>query len=172
MVKQIKLFLFLFALFIFEGTVMTVFSPDRIWDHVQLVPNFVMVAVLMVSFFCNRSLALRYAVFFGFLGDIVYTSVLGVYAFCMGFTVYLLASLSKLFNMNALAVMVASLLGVCLLQIEVYFIYHLIGVTNQTFWTFLAGHLPPTLVLNAAFTILIFYPFRRFLLGMADTIEE
>jgi len=90
----------------------------------------------------------------------------------MGFTVYFIASLSKLFNMNVLVVLVAAILGVCLLQTEVYFIYHLIGVTNQTFLAFLVRHLPPTLILNAAFTILIYYPFRRFLIGMRDMIEE
>ncbi|WKB36837.1 rod shape-determining protein MreD [Terrilactibacillus sp. S3-3] len=171
--KQIKLFLFLFVLFIFEGTVMTVFSPGGIWDRVQLVPNFVMVLFLWFPFFITAvwHCAMLFF-FFGLLGDIVYTSVLGVYAFCMGFTVYFIASLSKLFNMNVLVVLVAAILGVCLLQTEVYFIYHLIGVTNQTFLAFLVRHLPPTLILNAAFTILIYYPFRRFLIGMRDMIEE
>ncbi|RYL93878.1 rod shape-determining protein MreD [Sporolactobacillus sp. THM7-4] len=166
--RQLKLFLFLFLLFLFQGTVMVHFSLNNMWGKVQMVPDFLLVACLMVSFFADMKTGLQYAILFGFLIDLVYTSVIGVYAFSLGLAVYLVYSLSKFFNMNAATVLMLSLIGVFLLQTEVYVIYSVIGLIRQPLSGFLQWRLPATLALNGAFTLIIYYPFRSFLRKMSE----
>lgn len=170
--KPFKLFLILFLLFIFQGTLFTVFSPQWFGVKLAIVPHFVMVAVLFVGLFVNRGMALRYGLILGFLIDIVYTNVLGVYAFCMGVTVYLLSFLPKLFHLNVFVVFIISLLGVSLLEIEVYFIYSLIGLAQEPFLSFLSNRLWQTALLNGVFALIIFVPYRRFLLTLEMGYSE
>ncbi|RYM06848.1 rod shape-determining protein MreD [Sporolactobacillus sp. THM7-7] len=169
--KQLKLFLFLFLIFIFQGTVMMQIPVQRIWNHVQMVPNFLLVAILMIAFFAGPRSGVQYGILFGFLVDLNYTSVIGVYAFSLGLTVYLIASLSRLFNMNVVTTVLLSMAGVCLHQLIVYVIYSMIGVTGQPFTDFLQWRLPATLILNSVFALIIYYPFRRFLRSMSEYEE-
>ncbi|MFD2618168.1 rod shape-determining protein MreD [Terrilactibacillus laevilacticus] len=162
--KHLKLFLVLFLLLIIEGSVMPVFLPDFQWKPIQMVPVFVFIFILFISFFLSRNLSLLYAIVFGFLTDMVYTSILGVYAFCMGLTAYLFSYLARLFHLNLFIILILTLLGISVFQFEVYMIYSLIGVTNQSFTDFLKWRLPATLLLNGVFIILFYYPFQRLLL--------
>lgn len=171
--KHVKLFLFLFFLFIIQGTVMTVFSPEWFGYQIAMIPHFVMVVVIYIAIFVNRGLALKYGIIFGLMIDLIYTSVLGVYGFGIGLTVYLISYLSKVFHMNLIVVLFVCMVGVSLLECEVYGIYSLIGLAKQPFLSFVEGRLPPTAILNGVFSIIVFYPLRRYLLTMdADSTEE
>ncbi|RYL94684.1 rod shape-determining protein MreD [Sporolactobacillus sp. Y61] len=160
--KRFGLFLILFLLFVLEGTIFARFLPVGNAYQVQIVPAFVFVAILLMAFFGDY--AIRYAVLFGFLIDLVYTSTLGVYAFCMGLTVYLIHALSKWLSMNVATTLLLVAAGVCLLQTGVYVIYLMIGQTDQTLLSFFKFRLPGTVAVNVAFALIIYYPFRRFLL--------
>ncbi|WP_243646905.1 rod shape-determining protein MreD [Scopulibacillus darangshiensis] len=162
-----KLFLILFLLFIVQGTVMTVFSPEWFGYHIPMIPHFIMVTVLFIAFFVNRGQALKYGIIFGFMIDLVYTTVLGVYAFCIGLTAYILSYLTKAFHMNIYVVLFVCMFGVSLLELEVYSIYSLIGMADQSFSNFVKWRLPPTAILNGVFAVIVFYPLRRFL----ETVE-
>lgn len=164
--KQLKLFIILFLLFLIQGTILTRLPIGTIWKSVQIVPDFLFVALLMISFFAGSSLAMRYAVFFGLLTDLVYTSVIGVYAFSMTLAVYLVSSAARWLNLNTMTVVLLAGLGVCLLQAEVYLIYLAIGLTAQPPLDFLRWRLPATFLLNAAFALVIYYPFHHFLQSM------
>ncbi|MFC7393192.1 rod shape-determining protein MreD [Scopulibacillus cellulosilyticus] len=171
--NHVKLFLILFVLFLIQGTVMTVFSPEWFGFNMAVIPHFILVAVMLIAFFLNRGTAVKYGVVFGFLIDIIYTNVWGVYAFCIAFTAYLMSYLTKVFHMNLIVVLFISMIGVCFLELEVYGIYSIVGLTNVPFVHFLEFRLPPTAALNGVFTIIAFYPMRRFLGRMREgTVEE
>ncbi|WP_238537522.1 rod shape-determining protein MreD [Sporolactobacillus vineae] len=163
-----KLFFILFLLFLIEGTVLPHVLPLQTGDHFEIVPAFVMVAVLLIAFFANVRWGMRYAILFGLLNDIVNTSVIGVYAFSMGLSLYLTYLLSKWVNLNLMTALALSAFGVLLCQIEVYLIYLMIGVTTQPVTAFLIWRLPPTLVLNIIFTLIFYFPFWHFLSGMDE----
>lgn len=170
--KQLKLFIFLFLLYLIQGTILTRLPLETIWKPVQIVPDFLFVALLMVSFFASGRWAMRYAILFGFLIDLVYTSVIGVYAFSMTLAVYLVSAIAKWLNLNVVTVLLLTSLGICLLQTEVYVIYSVIGVTSQQPAAFLRWRIPATLLFNAVFTLLIYHPFHRFLHSMAGMDEN
>lgn len=170
--KQVKLFLILFLLFILQGTILTVFSPQWFGVKLAIVPHFVMVVVLLVGLFVNKGKGLRYGILFGFLIDMTYTSVLGVYAFCMGVTVYFLSYLAKVFHLNIFVVFLLTLLGVGLLEIEVYGVYSLIGLADEPFMAFLKNRLWMTALLNGVFALIFFFPLRRFMLSIETGYSE
>jgi rod shape-determining protein MreD len=170
--KQSKVFILLFLLFLVQGTVMPLVPISYAWGKLQLVPEFTLVTLLMIAFFGSLSWGLKYAVLFGFLADIIYSSVLGVYAFSVTLTVYLIHGISKWVNMNVAMTVLLVSVGVCIMQIEAYVIYMMIGVTNQEPGFFFRSRLLPTVLLNGVFTLLIYYPLRRFLESISDEIEK
>ncbi|MDN3955512.1 rod shape-determining protein MreD [Sporolactobacillus laevolacticus] len=170
--KQIKVFIFLFLLFLIQGTVMPLFPFSYAWGKAQIVPEFVLVALLMVAFFGSISWGLKYAVLFGFLIDIVYSSVLGVYAFSLAVAVYCAQIISRWVNMNAAMTMLLVVAGVCIMQCEVYVIYLMIGLTDQQPAFFFQWNLIPTVLLNVLFAAIIYYPFRRYLERISDGPEK
>ncbi|MCL1630512.1 rod shape-determining protein MreD [Sporolactobacillus sp. CPB3-1] len=170
--KQSKIFILLLFLFLIQGTVMPLLPFSDAWGKVQPVSEFVFVALILTSFFGSLSLSLRYALIFGFLTDIVYSSILGVYAFCFGVTVYLVHALSKWVNLNAVMTVLLVSLGICMVQAEIYLIYSMIGIAKQQIEFFFQYHLLPTIGLNALFTLLLYYPYKRLLEKIADAIEK
>ncbi|TGA99486.1 rod shape-determining protein MreD [Sporolactobacillus shoreae] len=167
--KQFKLFIFLFFTFMAEGTIMMHFIPYENWGHIQIVPDFLFVLLLMVAFFADEGWGMRYAIVFGLLTDLVYTSIIGVYAFSMGLAVYVTYSLSKWVNMNIVMTAVLSAFGVFFLQTEVYLIYLMIRLTDQPMNIFFQWRIPATIGLNIVFTLVVYFPFKRFLSGMKKT---
>lgn len=150
-----------FFFFIFSGTVMQVFSPHWFGVPYELVPRFSMVVILFIGIFVNRPVALVYGLIFGFLYDIVYTNVIGVYFFSMAFTAYIIASIAQAFRNSLYTTFFLGLLGIVMLEIQVYGLYSIVGIAQMPLKPFLYDRLIPTLLLNGIFIILVFYPFRR-----------
>lgn len=170
--RQLKLFLFLLVVFLFQGTVYTYLPVERAMEDVQVVPCFLLVSLLLIAFFIGGGIALRYAILFGFLVDLVYTPIIGAYAFSLALTVYLVHSFSRLFNKNLATVLMLVLIGVVLLQLFVYGIYTIISLIDQPFMDMLQRRLPATVMLNGVFTLIVYYPLRKFLRDLADRLEE
>ena len=171
--RQFLLFIILFCFFISQGTIFQVFTPEWFGYHFMAIPHLALIGTCFVGLFLRRSTAVQYAVLFGFLLDVTSSNILGVYAFCMGLTTYLISLLAKWIQLNLFVVLVLMLIAVSLVEIEVYGIYSLIHKVTMSFQEMLVWRLPPTLILNGCLTILIFFPFRRFLLHLVpDQPEE
>ena len=160
MMKQVQLFIVLLVLFLLQGTVFQVFSLRSFGYDLVASPYFILIAVLMIGFFNSKTVALRYAIIFGFLIDFVYTDVWGVYAFCMTVTSYVLLFIGRHFNTHIIIILLTSMVATILVDVEVYGIYTLIGITKQNFIEYIQQHLAPTLILNSVFTVICFYPLR------------
>lgn len=159
---RVLLPLVIFFFFVFEGTVMQVFSADYFDVPYAVVPRFVMVMVLFVAFFMKRSTALIYGLVFGLGMDVIYSDYIGVYMFTIAFTGYIMASIVPLFHINVLTTLFLGLLGVVILEFQVYGLYAVIGIAPMPMNVFLYERLMPTLVLNGAFIILVYYPMQRY----------
>ncbi|MFT8391791.1 MAG: rod shape-determining protein MreD [Sporolactobacillus sp.] len=166
--KQFKLFMILFLTLLVQGTIMPRFLNTTSNSSVQMVPEFIFVFLLLTAVFGRVEWSIRYALIFGFLTDIIFTPVLGVYAFSMTLAVYLCTQVARWFNLTIVSALLISVLGVAIDQVIVYFIYLMIGVTDQEFLLFLSNHLLPTLILNAAFMVIAYYPFRLFIQADED----
>lgn len=158
--KQLQLFIVLLVLFLLQGTVFQVFSLRSFGYDLVASPYFILIAVLMIGFFYSKTVALYYAVVFGFLIDLVYTDVWGVYAFCITLTSYILLLIGKHFNIHIIVVLLVAIIATFLVDLEVYGIYTLLGIAKQNFIAYIHQHLVPTLILNSGFTVICFYPLR------------
>ncbi|GGE42676.1 rod shape-determining protein MreD [Pullulanibacillus camelliae] len=158
--KQVKLFIVLLVFLLLQGTVFQVFSLRSFGYNLIAAPHFILIGVLMIGFFYSRTIALRYALIFGFLIDLVYTDVWGVYAFCITITTYVLLLVGKHFNTHIVIILLTAMIATLLLDMEVYGIYTLIGIAKQNFTLYTHQHLAPTLILNSVFTVICFYPLR------------
>lgn len=170
--RAIKLFLVLFVFFILQGTVMQIFSPTYFGADFVSVPHFVLIGIIMIGLFYDRTHAVWYGVFFGLLDDIIYSNIWGVYGFCISLTAYLLSHLARIFHLYLIIVFFITLIGVTMLEFEVYGIYGLIGKITMNPLEFLEWRIFPTLIVNGVFLLIVFYPLRHMLLGIKSFQTE
>lgn len=155
------LVLILFLFFIFQGTVMQVFTPEWFGYHFKAVPHFLLIGLLLTSLYFNHTVAVIYSILYGFLIDIIYTNLIGPYAFCMALTVYLTAAMAKFLHMNIFVVFLIAIAAVTMLEMGIYEIYALIGKAGVPFSEFMGERMASTLVLNGAFFIVVFHPLKH-----------
>lgn len=162
----------IFLLFVVEGTIVQVFSPDR-WDiSIFMIPRFVVVLLIFAALFLGRRHGLLLGLIFGLLYDLVYGGVIGVYAFPMGLIGYFSGLSFKLFQQNIFVILFTVLVSLVAYEFMVYGILTLINFVQMDIYSFFFQKVIPTLILNIIFAILIAYPVRNILLQMKLEDEE
>ncbi|SDB81559.1 rod shape-determining protein MreD [Shouchella lonarensis] len=149
------------GLFVLEGALVSHVlqahtTPDQI-----VVPRFVLIIVVMIGLFTNGRTGLLYGLAFGLMYDIVYTNLLGVYAFgfaCLG---YVFGLYQYAFRASSFWVVLLSIAGVVLFEYYQYGIFSMLGKADLSGSTFLTSRLFPTVVFNGAFAMLVVLPFRK-----------
>ena len=142
---------------------MQVVSPKNFGFELSFVPRFVMIMIVFVALYTSVSKTLFYAVIFGFLYDVIYTDLIGVYMFSMALAGYLICTLAKPLHVNSITGLLFALIAVVLLEFLVYGLYTLVGIADLSIHHFLTTTLYPSLVVNGVFFILIYYPMRLLL---------
>lgn len=149
-------------LFILESIFVELFSNLIARGEWVLVPHFLMVAILLLTIYGSKKQGIIYGLIFGFLFDIVYTEILGIYLFMFPLVAYIISILMRIFQTNVFISSIVTTIGVALLELGAYEMNFLIKITDMGFTTFLYSRLFPTIVLNLAFTIIVIYPLKRF----------
>ncbi|MDR7237395.1 rod shape-determining protein MreD [Neobacillus drentensis] len=151
------LFLFLFIL----ESLFVEFLPAKIFGFERIfVPHFLFTSLLFLTIFVGKKQGIIYAAIFGLLFDIVYVEIIGIYFFLYPFISYLIYKLLQVFQANLITAFLASLLGISLLEVGVYEMNFLIHVTDLDFMGFINLRFYPTLLLNAAITLIAAYPLK------------
>ncbi len=95
----------LFLLLVLEGVALDLLPFSLVESDVQLVPHWVLVFLILKIIFFDREdtyASVIHGFIFGFLIDVVYTGVLGVYMFSYALVVYLIHGLAKVLHANFL----------------------------------------------------------------------
>ncbi|NHC39492.1 rod shape-determining protein MreD [Bacillus sp. MM2020_1] len=151
------LFLFLFIL----ESLFVEFLPAKIFGFERIfVPHFLFIALLFLTIFVGKKHGIIYAAIFGLLFDIVYVEIIGIYFFLYPFISYLIYKLLQVWQANLITAFLAALIGISLLEIGVYEMNFLIHVTDLDFMGFINLRFYPTLLLNAAITLIAAYPLK------------
>jgi rod shape-determining protein MreD len=151
------LFLFLFIV----ESLFVEFLPTKVFGFERiLVPHFLFTAILFLTIFVGKKQGIIYAAIFGLLFDIVYVEIIGIYLFLYPFISYLIYKLLQVWQSNIITAFLAALLGISLLEIGVYEMNYLIHVTDLDFINFINLRFYPTLLLNAAITLIAAYPLK------------
>ncbi|MDQ0214556.1 rod shape-determining protein MreD [Oikeobacillus pervagus] len=152
--KKILLPLLMAACF-FSETVFMEWFPGNSFDGKWIFsPRFFLIALLILTIFFKRSTAMKYGFIFGFLYDLYYTEILGVYMLFFPFLVYITSKLMKMLHNNLWVVALVVLFDLALLEVVIYELNVIVQRTSMSFTHFLSHRLWPTLVLNWLFYIL------------------
>jgi rod shape-determining protein MreD len=161
---SILLALLTFFVFIFEGTVMQILIPEQIGDNIVLIPRFTMIIVGFIAIYLTPGRGIVYGLIFGLLYDIIFTNLIGVYTFSIAFVAYVLVFIARFFHGNLFITLVVSLIGVSMLEFLVYGLFTLIGLIDVQIDIFAYQRLFPSLLLNGAFVLIVYFPLKKWLL--------
>ncbi|MGY4689416.1 rod shape-determining protein MreD [Salibacterium sp. K-3] len=163
--------LIIFLLFLVEGTLFQIFfppSPDR---EIYLVPRFMLVAVVLTSIYRGAGSGVLIGAGFGLLYDIVYTDLIGIYMFSMGFTAYISAFTYRSVRNSFWWPFLIIFLALFVLEWLTYGLHYVIGRTDMLFEEFFMLRALPSLVLNGTVALVFIYPFQR-LFNKIRELEE
>ncbi|WP_126427945.1 rod shape-determining protein MreD [Brevibacillus marinus] len=154
---RLILVLTLLVLFLLEGTVLQLL-PGHSGPTWEAVPRFVLVGVVLIGLFCNRREALIYGMVFGFLHDVLYHEIIGIYTLTTMVAGYFAGLVLLLFH-HSIAVALVTL-TVVLFGHEwlLYSLFRLFSPIELDVQWMLRQQIIPTVALNLLFALLIYYP--------------
>ncbi|MBS4194824.1 rod shape-determining protein MreD [Lederbergia citri] len=158
---------FLLTLTFYFESVFVEFLPEKIFGQEWiLVPRFLIILLMImgISYFRNRTLI--YAAVFGLLFDIYFNEIIGVYLVLFPIGVYISSKLMKYIFANFFTVFLLSMISLSFIEILIYGMNILVLRKHMIFDEFVMIRLVPTLILNAIFLIIIYFPFNRFLMNL------
>jgi rod shape-determining protein MreD len=160
-VKKFLLPLTFILLFIFESLLVQLMPEGLLGSQKVLVPRFLIIAIFFLTIYGSAKHGIIYGLIFGVLFDIVFTEILGIYLFLYPLTAFIVLKIMKVWQVNLFSTSLVSLIGVVILEIAVFGMNRIIGITSIDFMTFVNMRLLPTLLLNAIFLIIAAYPLKR-----------
>ncbi|MFZ4450552.1 rod shape-determining protein MreD [Salibacterium aidingense] len=152
----------IFLLFLMEGTWFQIFVPPSPERDIVLVPRLVLVAVVLTSIYRGAGSGVLIGAGFGLLYDIVYTDLIGIYMFSMGFTAYLSSFTYMAVRTSYWWQFLIIIGAIFILEWLTYGLHYVIGYTDMLFEEFFMLRLLPSWVLNGTVALLLLYPFQRF----------
>ncbi|GER66193.1 rod shape-determining protein MreD [Weizmannia acidilactici] len=170
--KRAVLPLILSVCYIAESLFAQFFSAQNFGGKYIIVPHFLLVMLILMGMYYRKRSAIIYAFVFGMLFDAFYTGVLGIYLFFYPFAVYLTIKLMRILQSNIFTGTVVAAFNMAVVEFLVYGVNSLINSQLMGFSDFLNLRLWPTLIFNAAFFILAWYPMRNFLVRRAREEEQ
>lgn len=165
-------FLTLFFLFIIEGTVVQLFSPDRWGIPMIMIPRFVVVILIFSALFLGRFQGLFIGLLFGLMYDVIYGSVIGIYGFSMALVGYFSGLTFKIFQQNIILILLTVLSSLLIHEFIVYGLLTLISFVDMDVQLFFFQKVIPTIILNMIFALLITYPIRLILIQVREEEEK
>ncbi|ADU31284.1 rod shape-determining protein MreD [Evansella cellulosilytica] len=166
------LFIILFVLFLIEGTVFQIFAPDQYGVSYLFIPRWVFLVIIFTGIYRGRGAGTLYAVIFGVLYDVIYSSVLGIYTFSMGLIAYLFSISIPFFQRNLTVAILTSLAAITLLDYFIYGMMLIIGLASISHEEFLTGRFIPSFLMNALVIIILAYPLRKLFYFIKRRSEE
>ncbi|RNB86204.1 rod shape-determining protein MreD [Brevibacillus panacihumi] len=148
-------------LFVLEGTVVQVISPSTGGLSWMTVPRFALVCTILISMFLGRREGLYYGLAFGFLQDVLYGQVIGIYSVSMMLASYFSGMIVLLFQRGFGMIIITSLLVIFGHEWLLYSMYRLFSLAPHDVQWILNRQILPTVVLNGLFTLVIYMPIRR-----------
>jgi rod shape-determining protein MreD len=158
------IWLALFALFVIEGAMLPPLIPDWFGFTAHVNAQLVLVGVMLIGLLYNRHSALLYGICFGFMHDLIYGQMLGVSAFALGLTGYLLGLLFASKYETVARNLFVMLLGLLFYEAVIVLFYFAFNLYTPVFsFSFFLHEWLPAWILNFLFALVIYYPARHVL---------
>ncbi len=157
----------LLFLFILESMSVDFFGLHEISEDWTIVPRYMLIVIVLCAIYTSPYVGLICAMLFGFLYDMVYTEILGVYLFAFGVSVYIISGILRFVNTNYLISFILVLLSITITEHLVFGIHSLIGTIQMLHSEFLYMRVVPTLVFNAIIALILLFPVKLFMERLA-----
>lgn len=149
-----------FVAFFLDGSISQALSGTLFKYPNSMVPCLTVLWLILAAFFGNvKKLHLyTWAAVVGFIFDMYYTGLLGVYVFVFPLVVYLCQSVYQILPPNFLSGFLVYFLGITVLVSLGYVANAFIGETDEPITQFLVNTLAPTLALNLVLLAIVYLP--------------
>lgn len=150
----------------FEGVAIELLPPSIKFADIYIIPQWILMFLILVttySYMNNPIIPIIYGAVFGLMTDIVYTSILGVYMFALGLSVYVAQLLNRMFQTNLIMIMLIATICLFVLETVLVLIYSFLGISTLPFGQFFIYRFLPTWIANLFFIALIYYPAKKLL---------
>ncbi|MED4585513.1 rod shape-determining protein MreD [Brevibacillus choshinensis] len=156
------------VLFVLEGTVVQVIATATWGLSWMTVPRFALVCCILISMFLGRREGLYYGLAFGFLQDVLYGQVIGIYSVSMMVASYFAGLIVLLFQRGFGMVFVTSALILFGHEWLLYSMFRLFSVAPYDVQWMLTRQILPSVILNVIFALVIYVPILR----MCNKIQD
>lgn len=133
-----------------------------------IVPRIIVLMIIILSFHYKEGFMLGSAAIFGFIMDTYYLGFIGVYMASFILVAYLAYNFKRIIQPNVLSYTLVSVIGLTLVEVVVYGIMRILGVTSISFQMFIVTRLGATLLFNAVVMLIFSYFIHRFVLNIMD----
>lgn len=164
--KRVYLPIILFLLLVLEGVSLDLLPTFLLNSHTLIIPHWVFVLLLFITVFYDDEdtyYAVFYCIIFGLLIDVVYTGVLGIYMFSYAFVIYIIQEVKRLIHENFYAVLFLGGIGILGVDLSIYMIYKMVGLTDMLWNDYLLFRLLPTMLANLIFLIILYPIMKKYL---------
>ncbi|GED31795.1 MULTISPECIES: rod shape-determining protein MreD [Brevibacillus] len=149
------------VLFLLEGTVVQVIATATWGLSWMTVPRFALVCCILISMFMGRREGLYYGLAFGFLQDVLFGQVIGIYTMSMMVASYFAGLIVLLFQRGFGMVFVTSALILFGHEWLLYSLFRLFSAAPYDVQWMLNRQILPSVILNLVVTLLIYVPIMR-----------
>lgn len=149
------------VLFVLEGTVMPVFSPETWGLSWTTVPRFALVCCIFISAFLGRREGLYYGLAFGFLQDVLFGQVIGIYMMSMMVASYFAGMIVLLFQRGFGMMLVTTILILFGHEWLLYSLFRLFSAAPYDVQWILTRQILPSVIFNFAFALIMYVPIMR-----------
>lgn len=87
-------------IFVLESIIVDLVPIPFLSDHQVAVPHLLLLMIVILAAYGSRKIAVIYGIVFGLLFDVVYTQVIGIYAFAFPTLAYLVMQALRVLNPN------------------------------------------------------------------------
>lgn len=150
---------FLLMTIVLEGVAFDFLPRSVVAEEWMVIPHWLLVLLVLITVFFDLEhtyFSVLYAILFGLMIDIVYTSVIGVYMFIYAIVVYIIHGLRKILHANFFVALSLTIIAVVMADTGLYIIYFFIGISPLLWDEYFFRRLIPTLIANVAFFALLY----------------
>jgi len=171
--KNRWLVLLVLLFFLLDGALFPWLLPQPRPDGFAVSPRLALAGILYAAMFRNRNLGLALGLVIGFMQDIVHHGpMLGVHAFGMAVSAYVVGTVGMKAKKGVLLPLVAMALGLVLHESIAFSLYLLFQTADLSWTDFAVKRLAPTFALNLFLAALLFVPARKLAAEQARRDEE
>lgn len=157
--KRLYLPLLLLIFLVLEGTAVDFLPKEWITSDLLIVPHWVLIILVYIAIFYDYDrtyYCVLYGIIFGFLVDLIYTDILGIYMFAYGMVIYITHGLKKLLHSNLFVAILLSLVGLALADVVLFVLYSFVGVAEMEWSNYFTMRFLPTIAANLVFALAIY----------------